>query len=129
MTVPGEEVPQVMWPQVPYRYADKYVFHCDCVGAGHYLEVLWDDDDPEFRYLMLEEGWRPRTLKERLRGAWRMLWGRTVMGDGILLDEVNASALQRVLAKHHPLISANGTTWTLSYGSTQATDFGGNERN
>lgn len=78
---------------------ERHIFPCDC-GDFHYVEVDWDDVDPDWRWLQLTEGLFAYPWKARIKAAWLILSGKHHHHSGVILDEANTKALLEVLQKH-----------------------------
>lgn len=75
---------------------DKYdtqelIFPCDC-GNGDYLRITWDKD-PDWRVLWIEAWGNKITLRNRIKGAWRILRDQSWQHTEILLDDQTVKKL------------------------------------
>jgi len=86
---------------LPKTLADHYdhIWRCDCSDI-HYLTLTWDDEDPTWRYLAVADGWGGRSVKERIKGAWKLLRGHYHTGCEILLNDETVADVLAVLSAH-----------------------------
>lgn len=87
--------------KLPSKIPDhhKYLFQCDCSDT-HYIEVTWDDQDADWRYLTLTDTYSAWRLRDRLQAMWTVFRRKPHYHSGILLDQENTDALYKVLRKH-----------------------------
>lgn len=76
-----------------------YIWPCDCSDI-HYLTMSWNDKDPEWRFLSIADGWSSHRLRDRVKGAWKILRGRSFCASEIVLTEKVVNEVLDALSKH-----------------------------
>lgn len=85
------------WPE-----REELIFPCDCHDAD-YLRITWDPD-PEWRFLWIEAWSHTPGFFARIKGAWRILTGRSWQHSEIILNEETVEQLAQFLtAKAAPV--------------------------
>lgn len=75
----------------------ELIFPCDA-HDGDYLRITWDDEDPQWRMLWIEESSLPQRFRSRLVKAIKLLLGQRVEGASVLLSDDAATSLRDFLA-------------------------------
>lgn len=78
---------------------EEHHFPCDC-GDWHYLEVTWDDEDSEWRYLSVADSYHFHKWKDRIKAVFDILRGKVHYHSGILLTGENLRELKEVINKY-----------------------------
>lgn len=81
---------------------EELIYSCDC-GGGDYLRITWDEEDPEWRVLLVEAWAQKVGLWKRIKGAWRILRDQSWQHTEILLTPQVCEELgQYLLSKVEP---------------------------
>jgi hypothetical protein len=78
---------------------ETYWFPCSC-HDWHYLEVDWDDEDEQWRALNIADTYWPRSWRDRLQAAFKMLRNKPHYHTGVLLTNEHLEELRTVLNKY-----------------------------
>jgi hypothetical protein len=65
---------------------ETLVLLCDA-SDGDYLQVEFDLEDSEWRYLEVTDLYRPRAWRDRAKMAWKALRGQEFYGGSVILNE------------------------------------------
>lgn len=74
-------------------YDQEHIFLCDC--KDHYIYLVWDKD-PEFKFLIIESQLHYVRLRDRIKNAWKVLWGRPLNSSEIMLTKGTVISMKNV---------------------------------
>ncbi len=77
----------------------EYIWPCDC-GDSHFIQITWDDQDSEWRFLEITETYHARTLWNRVKTALTVLRRKPHYHSGVVLDEANTKEILETLTQH-----------------------------
>lgn len=80
---------------------DELIFPSD-YGADGYMRISWDFDEPEYRWVWIEDGYKPRGFG-RIKMALKALLGREFSHNEVTLSEESVRSLYDYLATRMPI--------------------------
>lgn len=82
-----------------HKELHSFIWKCEC-SDYHYVEIAWDDDDPDFRFLEIVDTFRPQRYRDRIVAAVKMARGKSHTPSAVILDNANVADIIAVLSKH-----------------------------